>query len=187
MNLETCGIDIAEEAARIAHDVSPHSDIIVGRGEELPFADESFDLVVCLGALEHFLDMAKATEEMKRVGSADARYCIVVPNINFIFWRMRCKPGTEQREIKESILTFAQWKRILSGGGLQVRMVFPDRWRWATGPFRRSLITITDFIMTMIWMTLPIRWTYQFVLICQKDKMASKLRSHNRHGMKGLR
>ena len=40
---------------------------VVSRGEDIPFADESFDVVACRVAAHHFDDVAKAVSEMARV------------------------------------------------------------------------------------------------------------------------
>jgi SAM-dependent methyltransferase len=51
---------------------------VVSRGEELPFADESFDVVTCRVAAHHFDDVPRAMSEMARV-SRDR--VIVVDNL----------------------------------------------------------------------------------------------------------
>jgi SAM-dependent methyltransferase len=51
---------------------------VVCRGEELPFADSSFDVVACRLAAHHFADASAAVTEMARV-SADR--VIVVDNL----------------------------------------------------------------------------------------------------------
>jgi len=83
--LKTYGIDISEEAIKIAKNVSQDSFVAVSRGEDLPFRDNTFDYITCLGSLEHFLDMNKSLQEMRRVAKEDAIFCIMVPNSNFIF------------------------------------------------------------------------------------------------------
>ena len=40
---------------------------VVSRGEDLPFADDSFDVVACRVAAHHFDDVPKAVSEMARV------------------------------------------------------------------------------------------------------------------------
>jgi len=47
-----------------------------GNAEQLPFVDESFDLVVCRGSLHHFLNPRRALEEMVRVCRAGGRVAI---------------------------------------------------------------------------------------------------------------
>ena len=51
---------------------------VVSRSEDIPFADESFDVVVCRVAAHHFDDVPKAVSEMARV-SRDR--VIVVDNL----------------------------------------------------------------------------------------------------------
>ena len=46
----------------------------VARAEELPFPDESFDLVVSVGVMEHFQNVDAATAEIRRVLKPAARY-----------------------------------------------------------------------------------------------------------------
>jgi ubiquinone/menaquinone biosynthesis C-methylase UbiE len=43
-------------------------DVILGAGENLPFKDEQFDIILCLTALHNFKDPEKGIIEMKRVG-----------------------------------------------------------------------------------------------------------------------
>ncbi len=43
---------------------------VVSRAEEIPFADESFDIVACRVAVHHFQDPAGALREMTRVSRA---------------------------------------------------------------------------------------------------------------------
>lgn len=57
------GIDPAEKLARQA----PFK-AIVGRAEELPFPDGSFDVIVCVTAIHHVDDVPRALREMARVG-----------------------------------------------------------------------------------------------------------------------
>ncbi len=43
--------------------------VVQGVAEQLPFRDNSFDIVVCLTALHNFTDPLRALLEMKRVGT----------------------------------------------------------------------------------------------------------------------
>jgi SAM-dependent methyltransferase len=42
---------------------------VISRGEDIPFADSSFDVAVCRIAAHHFDDVARAVREMARVAS----------------------------------------------------------------------------------------------------------------------
>src|SRR4249920_2126308 len=64
-DVEAVGIDLSDEAVRLAKRVARDAEVTVGAGEALPFDNASFDYVTCLGSLEHFLDMGQGLEEMK--------------------------------------------------------------------------------------------------------------------------
>ncbi len=68
---EVTGIDPAAQAieAARAHAASEELDIRydVGVGEELPYEDGSFDVVVCVDVLEHVQDLQKVLQEVARV------------------------------------------------------------------------------------------------------------------------
>lgn len=52
----------------IALDIVKHTpDTVVGNAEQLPFADESFDLIICNQVFEYFEDPSRAAGEMHRV------------------------------------------------------------------------------------------------------------------------
>lgn len=65
------GIDPASDAitAARAHAAQEGRDIRydAGVGEDLPYADASFDIVVCVDVLEHVQDLAKVLAEIERV------------------------------------------------------------------------------------------------------------------------
>src|SRR5207247_1877624 len=81
-----------------------------------------------LGALEHFLDMGQGLEEMKRVAKPGARFCIMVPNQDFIGWKVLGHQGTAQQDINEHLQSLAAWRRLFEAHGLGVVRASPDRW-----------------------------------------------------------
>ncbi len=169
--LQTYGADISEEGVKIAKRISPNSKIIVGKGEDLKFPDNFFDYVVCLGALEHFLDMEKGVKEMVRVGQDNALFCILVPNINFLFWKMRGSKGTKQQDINENLLSLQQWKDILTKEGLEILKIYQDKWFMKKSKIFSSLNPleiIKRIIYKLMWFFLPLNYTYQFIFILIK-------------------
>lgn len=171
--LETFGIDISQEAVKIAENVSPDSSsILVGSGEELVFGDNEFDYVTCLGSLEHFLDMSKTLREMKRVAKENAMFCISVPNSNYLFGRISGRFGTEQRDINENLLSLKQWKSVFTDNGFEVLNVHQDRWLdlkkplifLSANPFR----ILKRIVYKLAWVFLPLNYTHQFIFILKK-------------------
>ena len=60
---EWIGIDPAEKLLEFCSGKT-----ICCPGEDLPFEDNSFDIVICVSALHNFTDFEKGLSEMKRVG-----------------------------------------------------------------------------------------------------------------------
>ncbi len=52
---------------------------------DLPFDDETFDLVCAFDVIEHVEDDLKAVREMKRVCKADGHLCVTVPAFMFLW------------------------------------------------------------------------------------------------------
>jgi SAM-dependent methyltransferase len=60
---------------------APGMPAVRGVGEHIPFAAESFDLVVCVWVLEHLKDPAQALGEVRRVLRSGGHFVFVTPNM----------------------------------------------------------------------------------------------------------
>jgi len=171
--LETSGVDISKEGIKIAKSVSPNSFLSVSKGENLNFANNTFDYIVCLGSLEHFLDMNKGLQEMKRVSKEDTVFCIMVPNSNYIFWKISGKFGTEQRDINENLLSLRQLQIIFNKEGFQILKIYQDKWLMREINIFSSINPIKimkKVVYKLIWAFLPLDYTYQLIFILKKRK-----------------
>jgi ubiquinone/menaquinone biosynthesis C-methylase UbiE len=169
--LQTYGVDISGEGVRIAKKVSPDSQIIIGKGEDLRFPENSFDYITCIGSLEHFLDMKKGIKEMMKVGKKDALFCIVVPNINFLYWKFRRSKGTLQQDINENLLSLKQWKNLFIKEGLEILKIYQDKWfvkKINIFSSTNPLGIIKRMIYKLVCFFLPLNYTYQFIFILRK-------------------
>jgi SAM-dependent methyltransferase len=169
-NVEAVGIDVSEEAVRLAHRVAPGAQVAVGAGEALPFRSSTFDGVSCLGSLEHFLDIGQGLREMIRVAKPTARLCIMVPNADFIGWKLLGHQGTAQQDINEHLLSLAAWRQLFEEHGLEVVRVVSDRWhaiRWRSEAGLRPARWLTGPFLEAAWRLLPLRWQYQFVFLLE--------------------
>ncbi len=72
------GIELDPGAAAMARDRGPF-DVRVGRLEELPWADGSFDLITCLDVIEHTPDDRLTLRELQRVARSGAWLLLTVP------------------------------------------------------------------------------------------------------------
>ncbi len=74
------GIDIDLEAVEDARTRAPNADIRQGDLADLPWPDESFDLVVCFEALEHVQQQERVLDELVRVMRPGGILMVSSPN-----------------------------------------------------------------------------------------------------------
>lgn len=95
--VEIAGIDISDYAIGHAkEEVRPF--LQVGNAVDLPFADQSFDLVVSFNTLHNLrnFDLRSALEQMQRVGRAH-KYLVVdtfrneAEKVNLLYWQLTCR------------------------------------------------------------------------------------------------
>jgi len=162
------GIDLSKRAIELCHAQMPEGEFHVGAAERLPFRDEQFDLVTCLGSLEHFLDPVAALKEMRRVARAKARFLILVPNSGFLTRRLGLYRGTWQRTVIEQARSLDEWQGIFRDAGLQVTERWKDlhvlSWSWIRrGPWYQIPIRLAQALLLPIW---PLSWQYQVYHLC---------------------
>lgn len=131
------GVDFSEKALQIAQAKSngtPHIHVNLAQAdaENLPFSDESFDVIVSCETIEHLPDPANALKEMARVCCAGGTLYLTTPNylnamgLYYIYARLRGRratPGADQPldrvfvfpEVR-SLLKHAGWKIINTDG-----------------------------------------------------------------------
>ena len=75
---EVSGIELDPTAAAVATERGPY-DVRIGRLEELPWADETFDLITCLDVIEHTPDDRVTLRELRRVARPGGHLLVTVP------------------------------------------------------------------------------------------------------------
>lgn len=165
------GVDIAERAVKYCRETLPQGDFHVAAAEQLPFETQSFDVVTCMGSLEHFADKPAALREMLRVAKPDARFVILVPNAGFATRRMGLFRGTLQTVIREDVYTLPEWDRLLSESGMTVI----DRWRdlhvlsWNWICQKNPMLWPLRAAQALALAVWPLNWQYQVYHFCKKS------------------
>ena len=121
------GVDLDEGRLRSALDGStrsrsarPSIELAVGDGQRLPFADASFDRIICTETLEHVADARLALRELARVLRPGGRLAVSVPHFlcEAILYRLiggyLSFPGGHRR-----VFTAQSLSRALARAGLQ--------------------------------------------------------------------
>jgi SAM-dependent methyltransferase len=163
------GIDLSQRAIETCRARMPQGEFHCGPAETLPFADAGFDLVTCMGSLEHFLDKPGALREMVRVSRPGARFLILVPNAGFLTRRLGLYGGTHQVKVQEDVLSLAQWSSLFEGAGLKVEA----RWRdlhplsrgWI-GQGRNAAQLLLRTAQALALAAWPVAWQYQVYHWC---------------------
>jgi SAM-dependent methyltransferase len=167
----TAGIDLSHKAITLCRARLPDGAFHVGPAERLPFADGEFDLVTCLGSLEHFLDPQAALQEMRRVACADARFVLLVPNTGFLTHRLGLYRGTWQNAVIERARDLDEWLSIFESAGLRVMTRWRDlhvlSWSWINrGRWYQVPLRALQALMLAVW---PLSWQYQVYHLCVKS------------------
>jgi SAM-dependent methyltransferase len=115
---EVVGVDASEDGivACVSRDIEGHC--TDPSSEPLPFADESFDLVICLETMEHLMSPYYALMEMRRVLKTGGRLICSVPNP--IWGHIMLYPG---------LFEYKFFRRFLEQCDFQILRVEP--WEWA--------------------------------------------------------
>lgn len=125
------GVDVHGEEARVAEmlkrlDVS--AELLYASLFEMPFADGTFDGLVCLSVLEHFTDLAAAMDELRRVLRPGATAVLGFPVRNPVTDTFFRAVGYDPRQIHPS--SHADILAAISrspGFALEIEARFPRR------------------------------------------------------------
>lgn len=86
----------------------------VTENDILPYADEEFDVVLCLDVLEHLPDDLAGIKEIKRVLKPGGRAVVTAPAFKFL-WGLQDKVSHHFRRYRRPDV-----KKIADGGGLKI-------------------------------------------------------------------
>ena len=94
--ITVAGIDISEYAlSNTKEEVQPF--VRLGNAADLPFEDNSFDLVVCLGVVQnlYIYELYLALKELERVGKnkylSTEAYTNEREKVNLLYWQLTCR------------------------------------------------------------------------------------------------
>jgi SAM-dependent methyltransferase len=123
--VEASGIDLSPVAVESARAAVPGADLRVGDAQDLPYADSSFDVVTCLGSLEHLPSPDRGAAEIARVLRPSGTALVLVPNLFFLghVWfglRHGTQPSEGGQEFSETFRTSRGWTALLEESGLAV-------------------------------------------------------------------
>lgn len=133
------GLEYSDAAISLGKKIYPHIKIVKGTIYDMPYKDNSFDLVTCLEVLEHLQEPEKALLEIHRVTSKYALFS--VPNepffmlANFLRGKNIARLGNDIEHIQH--WTFISFKKFVGQAFsvLNINLPFP----WTVILARKSL------------------------------------------------
>jgi ubiquinone/menaquinone biosynthesis C-methylase UbiE len=174
--IDIYGMDISFNALSKGKQNFPFLKVCVANGENVPFKDESFDVVFCLGALEHFLQPEIGIEEIKRVLKKEGFSIMVLPNSFSLknISRVLFKGDVEEQwQIQEKNLTKEQWRELIEANGLKVKSVYkynkyPELFREGTYKMKSLKKYFRNLLMSIFC---PLNFSWQFIFVCSKNNL----------------
>lgn len=174
------GLDFSEIAVRKGAAHAQPSSFIIGDGEHLPLASNSFDYVTHIGSLEHYINPLAGVREIARVLKADGKACVLLPNAFSLLGIHHVWKHGEVHDDGQPLQRYATrrtWQHLLESGGLCVERVigysgiaFPRNLADA-----RWLITHPMKIMRLLlFAMMPLHLSNHFVFICSRQSSVSK-------------
>jgi SAM-dependent methyltransferase len=124
---QSYGLDFSAVAVRRAREGIQHHCFTVGDGAHLPYPDQCFDYVTCIGSLEHFDEPSTGMQEIRRVLRGDGAAYILLPNTFSLLGNVRyaCRHGDafDDGQPIQRYNTRLGWTRMLLQSGLRVQWV----------------------------------------------------------------
>lgn len=79
--IDLFGIDLSENRVETAKKFAPIAVLKTGDAQDIPFEDETFDIVVCSEVIEHCPDDMKVLAELYRILKTNSFLILTVPNL----------------------------------------------------------------------------------------------------------
>jgi len=164
------GVDISEQAVKIANHYVPKADIRRSNAENLPFSDKSFDVVVCLGALERFINLEVALAQQLRVAKENARFCFLVRNSRSLLWRIGIEMfKRKNRQGHQDAKSLEEWTNNFLSNGFTVKKIIPDQW-----PLQKFFLLLPLSLRKKLLPSihkgfLPLQYAGEFIFVLSKE------------------
>jgi len=182
LGINCYGVDVSKAGLARAKERLDFTELVLSDAEKLPFRACSFDIVTCLGSLEHFPNPERGIEEMQRILTESGKAFVLVPNAYFLghvymVFKTGESPDEGGQHFLERFATKKSWHILLNSYGLKVIKCF--KYNRITKASRR-VSSITRIIYNiLIAPVLPLNLSYAFLFVCIKsDRFAQSKRLH---------
>jgi SAM-dependent methyltransferase len=116
--LEAVGVDASKSGIERCAATGVRASCLDVSTESLPFADDTFDLILSLETFEHLMNPYYALQEIRRVLKQDGRFVCSIPN-----------PLTGHPYLYPGLFQYKNFRQFLEQSGIEIERVAP--WQWA--------------------------------------------------------
>ncbi len=124
----TSAVDVNPHALREAQGAAPHARLHVASAEQLPFRDQSFDVVIIKHIIEHLPSPAQAVAELGRVMRPGGALIFSTPNLDSLLLPLKGKRWIGYQDPTHiSLKRPGEWLRLLNERArFEVVRIFAD-------------------------------------------------------------
>lgn len=174
---QTFGIDINHWAVKKSKEVVGKSHLQTASAQELPFADETFNVVIIKHIVEHLPDPARAIREIGRVTEPGGILILATPNLSSLLkpWKGDKWIGY-QDPTHISLRPPEEWLSLIREAGFRLKKIFADGfWDVPYIPVIPKQIqklffgSLGGFQAVTGLVFLPMRWGESIMVIARKQ------------------
>lgn len=175
-SFETYGLDLNHWAVKQSKSVVQKTSLQTVSAQELPFAHNSFNVVIIKHIVEHLPDPKKAIYEIGRVTEKGGTLILATPNLDSLLkpWKGEKWIGY-QDPTHISLKKPAEWLSFIEGAGFTIKRVFADGF-WDV-PYIRlvpkqiqklTFGSLGGFQAITGFVFVPMRWGESIMVIAEK-------------------
>jgi ubiquinone/menaquinone biosynthesis C-methylase UbiE len=173
---ETFGCDINHWAVKKSKEVVDKSLLQTASAQELPFRDDSFNVVIIKHIVEHLPDPRKAIQEIARVTEAGGTLILATPNLDSLLKSLKGDQWIGYQDPTHiSLKRPAEWISYIEGAGFTIKRTFADGF-WDVPyirfvpPMIQKLFfgSLGGFQAITGFVFLPMRWGESIIVIAKK-------------------
>lgn len=174
---ETFGCDINHWAVKKSKEVVKKSHLQTASAQELPFKNNSFNVVIIKHIVEHLPDPQKAIQEIGRVTETGGTLILATPNLDSLLkpWKGDKWIGY-QDPTHISLKPPAEWISYIEGAGFTIQRTFADGFwdvpyiRFVPNMIQKLFFgSLGGFQAITGFVFLPKRWGESIIVIARKN------------------
>ena len=174
---DTYGMDLNHWAVKQSKAVIEKTHLQTASAQELPYRDESFNVVIIKHIVEHLPDPQKAIEEIGRVTEPGGTLILATPNLDSLLkpWKGDKWIGY-QDPTHISLKHPAEWLEFIRKAGIRPQKIFSDGFwdvpyiRYVPRQIQKLFFGSPGGFQAITgWIFLPPRWGESILVIARKE------------------